>query len=120
MAKIFIDKCPPLKGYPNKSPPPGQKLGCKSPRTRANVWYKSPGVRGGMVMDEIHTCIITKQTFTTLLNIISQLLDVFGTHTSTSGRGGGGGGVDPTSHELEDGRTYNLQLWQTMQTIYEI
>ena len=59
MAKIVFDKCPPLGSYPNKSPPPGQKLGWKSPRMGANVWCKPPGVRaGGMVMDEIDTCII--------------------------------------------------------------
>ena len=53
-----MDKCPPLRSYPNKSSPPRQKLGCKSPRVRANFWCKSPGVRGGMVMDEIDTSII--------------------------------------------------------------
>ena len=45
--KSFIDKCPPLGSYPNKSPSSGQKLGCKSPRVGANFWCKSPGVRGG-------------------------------------------------------------------------
>ena len=58
MAKIVYRQVP-LESYPNKSPPPGQKLGCKSPRVGANFWCKSPGVRGGgMVMDEIDTCII--------------------------------------------------------------
>ena len=43
---------------------PGQKLGCKSPRVGANFWCKSPGVHaGGMVMDEIDTCIMTMCTF---------------------------------------------------------
>ena len=38
-------------------PIPGQTLGCKSPRVGANFWCKSPGVRRGMVKDEIDTCI---------------------------------------------------------------
>ena len=37
--------------------PPGQKLGCKSPRVGENFWCKSSGVHRGMVMDEIDTCI---------------------------------------------------------------
>ena len=40
------------------NPPPGQKLGCESPRVGANFWCKSPGVRGGVAMDEIDTCIM--------------------------------------------------------------
>ena len=35
-----------------------QKLGCKSPRVGENFWCKSPGVRGGMVMTKIDSCII--------------------------------------------------------------
>ena len=38
-------------------PAPRQKLGCKSPSAEINFLCKSPGVRGGMVMDEIDTCI---------------------------------------------------------------
>ena len=37
---------------------------------------------------------------------------------STKG-GGGGGGVEPTPHDFENGRLYNLQLWQAIRTIYE-
>ena len=37
----------------------------------------------------------------------------------TKGKGEAGG-VEPTSHDLENGRHYNRQLWQAMQTIYEI
>ena len=46
-----------LWSYTNKSPRPGQELGCKGPRVGANFWCKSPGVRGGMVMDKIDTCL---------------------------------------------------------------
>ena len=38
---------------------------------------------------------------------------VFGTHTFYEG------GVEPTSHDFENGRLYNLQLWQVIRTIYE-
>ena len=39
-------------------PAPWQKLGCKNPRVGANFWCKSPGLHGGgVVMDEIDTCI---------------------------------------------------------------
>ena len=55
--KSFIDKCSILESYPNKSPSSGQKLRCKSPRVGANFSCKSQGVCGGMVMDEINTCI---------------------------------------------------------------
>ena len=40
-------------------PPPPAKLGCKSLRVEANFWCKSPGVRGGMVMAKIDSCIKT-------------------------------------------------------------
>ena len=49
MAKIVHRQMSPLGSYPNKSPPPGQQLGCKSPR-----WGQ---IFGGMAMDEIDTCI---------------------------------------------------------------
>ena len=32
---------------------------------------------------------------------------------------GGGGGIEPTPHDLEKGRLYELQLWQANRTIYE-
>ena len=57
MAKIVYRQMPPLGSYPKKSKPPGQKLGCKSPRVGANFWCKSSRVRWGMVIDEIDTCI---------------------------------------------------------------
>ena len=49
MENLFIDKCPPTLGtYSNKSPPPGQKLGCKSRRVGANFLVQIPrGVQGG-------------------------------------------------------------------------
>ena len=57
-AKIVYGQMPALGSYPNKSPLPGQKLKCKSPKVGTNFLCKSLGVRGGMVMDEINTCII--------------------------------------------------------------
>ena len=47
MAKIVYIQMPSIGSYPNQSPPPGQKLGCKSPRVGADFWCKSSGVRGG-------------------------------------------------------------------------
>ena len=44
------DKCPPLGSYPNKSPPPEQK-----PQGGGKFFMQIPG---GMVMDEIDTCIM--------------------------------------------------------------
>ena len=32
---------------------------------------------------------------------------------------GGGGGVEPNPYNFENGRLYNLQLWQAIRTIYE-
>ena len=52
--KSFVDKCPPLESYPNKSPPPGQKLGCKSP---SKFLVQIPEGARGMAMDETDTCI---------------------------------------------------------------
>ena len=37
--------------------PPGQKLGCKSPRVGQIFGANFRGCAGGMVMDEIDTCI---------------------------------------------------------------
>ena len=56
--KSRLDKCPPLGSYPNKSPLPGQKLGCKSPRGWEYIFGEIPGgARGEMVMDETDTYI---------------------------------------------------------------
>ena len=55
---VYKEKCSPIENCPNKSPPPGQMLGCKSPRTGPNFWCKSLAVHQGMVMDEIYSCII--------------------------------------------------------------
>ena len=57
MGKIVYRQMPTPRELPQQIPTPGQKLGCKSPRVGANFWCKSPRVRGGMVMDEIDTCI---------------------------------------------------------------
>ena len=64
---------PALGSYPNKSPPPRQKPGCKSPRVGANVWCKFPRVRagGGVVMDETDSCIRTSVIVT-----VCQLLEL--------------------------------------------
>ena len=48
---------PAPRELPQQIPPPGQKLGCKSSTVGANFWCKSRGVCGGIVMDEIDTCI---------------------------------------------------------------
>ena len=63
--KSFKDKCPPFGNYPNKSTPPRQKLGCKSPRVGANFGANPQGCAGGVVMDEIDTCITSLYLFTT-------------------------------------------------------
>ena len=60
MADIVYRQMPAPRELPQQIPAHGQILGCKSPRVRANFWCKSLGVRGGgggMVMDEIDTCI---------------------------------------------------------------
>ena len=60
MAKIVYRQMPTPRELSQQlpaPPPPGQKVGCKSRRVSANFLCKSPGVRGGMVMDEIDTCI---------------------------------------------------------------
>ena len=58
MAKIVYRQMPAPREL-SQQIPPGQKVGCKSPWMGANFWSKSPAVRGGMVMDEIDTCIKT-------------------------------------------------------------
>ena len=55
MAKIVYRQMPAPREL-SQQIPPREKLGCKSPRVGANFWCKSPGVHGGMVMDEINTC----------------------------------------------------------------
>ena len=57
MAKIVYGQMPAPRELSQQIPARGQNLGCKSPKVGANFWYKSPGVRGGMVMDETDTCI---------------------------------------------------------------
>ena len=56
MAKIVYRQMPATRELFLQIPPRA-KLGCKSPRMGANFWCKSPGMRGGMVVDEIDTCI---------------------------------------------------------------
>ena len=60
MEKSFIDKCPPLGSYPNKSPPPPPraKARMQKPQGGGKFFVQIPGgARRGMVMDEIDTCI---------------------------------------------------------------
>ena len=66
MAKIVYRQMPPLGIYPNKSLPPGQKLGCESPRVGEKFFGANPwGCAGGMVMAKIDSCI-TKILFASL------------------------------------------------------
>ena len=61
MAKIVYRQMPaPRELSQEIAAPLGQKVGCKSPRVGAKFWCKSPGVSGGMAMDEIDTCISQK------------------------------------------------------------
>ena len=59
--KSFIDKCPPLGSYLNKSPspsPPWPKARMHKPQGGGKICGGNPwGCVGGMVMDEIDTCI---------------------------------------------------------------
>ena len=57
MAKIVYRQMPAPQELSQQIPAPGQKLGCKSPRVGGKFFMQIPGVRGGMVMDEIDTCI---------------------------------------------------------------
>ena len=62
MAKIVYRQMPFSSGaIPTNPRPPGQKLGRKSLRVGANFWCVCVcvGGGGGIVMDEIDTCIIT-------------------------------------------------------------
>ena len=45
MAKIVYRQMPAPRELSQQIPAPGQKLGCKIPRVRANFWCKFPGVR---------------------------------------------------------------------------
>ena len=58
MARIIYRQMTVPRELPQQPPPPGQKLGYKSPRMRANFWCKSTGVLGGMVMAKSDNCII--------------------------------------------------------------
>ena len=57
MAKIVYRQMPAHREPSQQIPAPRQKLGCKSPWVGANFWCRSLGVHGGMVMDELDTCI---------------------------------------------------------------
>ena len=60
MANIIYRQMPAPREMPQQIPAHGQKLGSKSPKVGQKFWYKSEGVSGGgIVMDEIDTCIIS-------------------------------------------------------------
>ena len=69
MENTFIDKCPPLGSYPNKFPLAKARM--KKPQGGGKFLMQMPGVRGGMVMDEIDTCIILKSDWLFPLHYLS-------------------------------------------------
>ena len=69
MENTFIDKCPPLGSYPNKSPLAKARM--KKPQGGGKFFMQMPGVRGGMVMDEIDTCRILKSDWLFPLHYLS-------------------------------------------------
>ena len=73
MANIVYRQMPTPRELPQQIPTPEQKLGCKSHRVGVNVWCKSPGVCGEMVMDEIDTCIILRRFENYTFQLTSQL-----------------------------------------------
>ena len=52
----FIDNCLPLESYCNKSSPPGQKVGCKSPRV-GQIFGPNPHGCRGVFMTKTDTFI---------------------------------------------------------------
>ena len=58
---------PAPRELPPTNPHPRAKAKMQKPQGGANFWSKSSGVRGGMVMDEIDTCIILLQKTDSLL-----------------------------------------------------
>ena len=58
MAKIVYRQMPAPRDLPPKSPPPPARVRMQKPPTvEANFQCKSPGVRGGIVMAKIDSCI---------------------------------------------------------------
>ena len=56
MAKIVYIQMPAPRELSQQIPGPRAKARMQKPQVGANFWCKSPGVSGGMVMDEIDTC----------------------------------------------------------------
>ena len=57
MAKIVYRQMPATRELSQEIPAPWAKARMQKPQGGTNFWCKSPGVRGGMVMDETDTCI---------------------------------------------------------------
>ena len=88
MAKIVYRQMPAPRELSQQIPAPRAKARMQSPRVGANCWCKSPGVRGGMVMDEIDTCITKHE-----LNCAGYA-------------GGGGGWLDSLGSSILSGNIY--------------
>ena len=57
MAKIVYRQMPAPQELLQQMPSPRAKARTQKPQGGDNFWCKSPGVRGGMVMDEIDTYV---------------------------------------------------------------
>ena len=60
MAKIFYRQMPALRDLFQQIPVHGQKLAGQKPRSGGRFSMQIPGVRGGMIMAKIDSCIIKK------------------------------------------------------------
>ena len=67
--KTFIDKCPPLGSYPNKSPPAKARM--QKPQGGGKFFMQIPGGAREMVIDETDTCIILKSDWLFPLHYLS-------------------------------------------------
>ena len=61
---------PAPRSYPNKSLPPGQKLGCKTPRVEANSWCKSSGCVEGWLLQKLTAALPDQLVKTKLMSSI--------------------------------------------------
>ena len=69
MTNIVYRQMPAPRELPQQIPAHRAKAWMQKPRVGANFWCKSPGMRGGMVMDEIDTCINSRKA-TVLLSFV--------------------------------------------------
>ena len=71
MAKIVCRQMPAPRELSQQIPTPGPKARTRKPQGGGNFFMQIPGVHGGMVMDEIDTCItfvhLTSLTFASFL-----------------------------------------------------